>query len=147
MTRRSNKVSLNLEGQQAIHKVGSFEEALHLFLRDGKMRNLSEYTIRYYKNELTNFRKILEKQKVTTDPAAISKEIIKENVIYYMMENGRKEATINAALRAIRALFNFLEKESYILTNPTADVSLDKRKQSSRRLLRTNYGYYYGKRT
>lgn len=119
-----------MDGQQPIHEVGTFEEALHLFLRDGKIRNLSEATLRYYKNELSNFRKILESQKVTTDPAAISKEIIKENVIFYMMENGRKEATINASLRTIRALFNFLEKESYLLANPTEGLSLIKQKKT-----------------
>ncbi|WP_379971104.1 hypothetical protein [Ectobacillus sp. sgz5001026] len=34
MARRSNTISLNLEGQKAIHSVDTFEQALHLFLRD-----------------------------------------------------------------------------------------------------------------
>lgn len=34
MARRSNTITLILEGQKAIHSVDTFEQALHLFLRD-----------------------------------------------------------------------------------------------------------------
>lgn len=37
-----------------------FEDALELFIRDGEIRNLREHTIKYYRNELTNFRNMLE---------------------------------------------------------------------------------------
>ncbi len=49
MARRKNIVSHNLVDQKTIHAVGSFDEALHLFLRDDKIRNLSEATLKYYK--------------------------------------------------------------------------------------------------
>lgn len=36
MARRKNKISFNLQGQETIHTVGSFEEGFHLFWRDAK---------------------------------------------------------------------------------------------------------------
>ena len=133
MARRSNKIIVeNVEETDKQPEVltEDFETSLHMFLRDCKIRNLSEHTLKYYKNELIAFRSILEAQDLSTAPDKITLKILKENVILYMMETlERKETSINTRLRAIRAFFNFLEKERMIAENPASELSLIKQKK------------------
>jgi len=133
LARRSNKIIVeNVEETDKQPEVltEDFETSLHMFLRDCKIRNLSEHTLKYYKNELIAFRSILEAQDLSTAPDKITLKILKENVILYMMETlERKETSINTRLRAIRAFFNFLEKERMIAENPASELSLIKQKK------------------
>ncbi|WP_237071939.1 tyrosine-type recombinase/integrase [Priestia flexa] len=129
MGRRTNKISPNIL-QTSKTDVESFEYLYNLFVRDCKIRNLSEHTFRYYKNELLKFVKRLERNEVDTFPAAITEGTIQDVVILGMMNEGKKEATINANLRAIRSFFNFLEKEGYIVANPVKNVKLVKQKRT-----------------
>lgn len=131
--RRTNRLTeAELETPHAIQEeiVDDFDHALYIFLRNCKIRNLSEQTITYYKNELTRFRVMLEEQRITTDPSRISAKVVKENVILKMMEEGRRETSINTRLRAIRAFFNFLHRERYIVNNPANDFTLIKQKKT-----------------
>ncbi len=128
MARRRNELSskqlAQLRGTIRSDKY-EFDELLELFLDDCNLRNLRDHTIKYYRNELTTFRKILEAQDITTKPAEITADIIKENVIRYMKDKqGAKVVSINTRLRAIRAFFNFLRKEKYIPQNPFDEVAL-----------------------
>jgi integrase/recombinase XerD len=133
LARRSNKINATIfedRPQAPIIEAEDFETALHLFLRDCKIRNLSEHTLKYYRNELTAFRDILEAQELSTNPSNITLNTIRENVIYYMMETlGSKETSINSRLRAIRAFFNYLAKERMISENPAEELSLIKQKK------------------
>ncbi|MED3624669.1 tyrosine-type recombinase/integrase [Neobacillus thermocopriae] len=129
MGRRKNKISPQVL-QASKNDVDSFEYHYNLFVRDCRIRNLSEHTFRYYKNELMKFCKRLERNQIDTSPAVITEEIIKDYVVLGMMNEGKKEATINANLRAIRAFFNFLEKEGFIIENPVKDVKLVKEKRT-----------------
>lgn len=133
MARRSNKIIVEtVEETDKKSEVFTedFETSLHMFLRDCKIRNLSEHTLKYYKNELIAFRSILEAQDIPTSPDKITLKILKENVILYMMETlDRKETSINTRLRAIRAFFNYLEKERMISDNPATELSLIKQKK------------------
>lgn len=115
--------------QTSIEDVNSFEYYFHLFIRDCKLRNLSEYTLKYYRNELLKFCKRLEKNGIVSAPARITENVIKEIVIICMMDEGLKEATINANLRAIRAFFNFIEREGFIVHNPAKGIKLVKQKK------------------
>ncbi|WP_322114376.1 site-specific integrase [Fictibacillus sp. KU28468] len=91
-----------------------FDELLDIFLDDCDIRNLRDHTIKYYRNELSSFRKLLEVQEIETLPAKISSDQIKENLIRYMKGTGAKTVSINTRLRAVRAFFNYLHKERYI---------------------------------
>jgi integrase/recombinase XerD len=130
LARRSNKIELSLEGQKAIKSVETWEEASHLFLRDAKIRNLSEATIKYYRIALNHAYKMFQRQEVNTSPDKITKDIIDEHIILYMMDKESKETSINATLRAIRAFFNFLYRESFILHNPVDGLKLVKQKRT-----------------
>ncbi|WP_336865231.1 tyrosine-type recombinase/integrase [Peribacillus frigoritolerans] len=129
MSRRKNNLSPTIL-QASKSDVDSFEYLYNQFVRDCRIRNLSDHTFRYYKNELLKFCKRLERNEVDTSPTNITEEMIKEIVILGMMNEGKKEATINANLRAIRSFFNFLEKEGYIIENPVKDVKLVKQKKT-----------------
>ncbi|RTR27805.1 recombinase XerD [Robertmurraya yapensis] len=130
MVRRKNIIPVLSVDVNANQSNDSFEHLFHLFVRDCKIRNLSEHTLQYYKNELFKFCKRLEREAVCTLPASITEEHIKEHVILSMMREGLKETTINANLRAIRSFFNFLERECYVLENPLKKVKLVKQKKT-----------------
>lgn len=103
----------------------SFEDAVELFIKDGKIRNIREHTVKYYQNELRAFKMILDEQGVTTYPGEITPDIIRENVILYLRENKELKITsINSRLRAIRAFFNYLARENYITKSPMKNISL-----------------------
>lgn len=129
MKRRSNKIPSNII-ENTSNNIDSFEIAFQIFLRDCKLRNLSEHTIQYYRNEISKFVKHLESVGISTSPSSITADIIKDHVILRMMEEGRKETTINANLRAIRAFFNFLESECLIVKNPVKKLKLVKQKKT-----------------
>lgn len=133
MSRRRNKLTPEQLATPAVtdaEVVDSFEIAFDFFLRDCRVRNLSESTVRYYRNELNTFRKLLEQQRIDTNPNKITAKIIKENIILTMMDDNRKESAINARLRAIRSFFNFLERERMVVQNPMDSVKLVRQKQT-----------------
>lgn len=134
MVRRNNKIRRveALEYKKVETGVGAdLEEALDVYLHDCKIRNLSEYTLKYYKKEILTVKKILDEQDIDFVPIRITTQIVKENIILYMLEAKKlKDVSVNTRLRALRAFFNFLYKESYIYTNPFDDVKLIKQKRS-----------------
>lgn len=73
---------------------------------------------------------MLREQGINPTLETIKKEHIKRNVILYMKEKGLQTVTINTRLRAIRAFFNFLQRERHIKNNPLTDIQLlkDRRK-------------------
>ncbi|MBD7965378.1 tyrosine-type recombinase/integrase [Fictibacillus norfolkensis] len=128
MARRRNELSTKelsqLRGTIRSDKY-EFDELLELFIDDGEIRNLRDHTIKYYRNELTTFRRLLESQDIDTQPAKITPEHVKENVIRYMKDRQQaKTVSINTRLRAIRAFFNYLHKERYIPNNPIKEIKL-----------------------
>jgi integrase/recombinase XerD len=132
LARRSNKLTETTTDSppKLIVECEDFEICLSAFLRDARIRNLSSHTLRYYRNELIALQGILEAQTLPTRPDRISLEVLRQNVILYMMETmGLKETTINTRLRAIRAFFNFLTREGMIAENPAAELKLIKAKK------------------
>ena len=127
MVRRSNKIIQPSDSSNT--SFDSFEHTFHLFLRDCKIRNLSDHTIQYYKNELFKFIKRLESLGIETSPVTITTKILEDHILR-MFDDGLKETTINANLRAIRSFFNFLERECLIVKNPAKPLKLVKQKKT-----------------
>lgn len=132
MARRKNALAHeDLEPlSKPLYVVDDFESAMDIFLRDCKIRNISVHTISFYRQELNKFRRILAKQRVSTNPNEVTDRVIKENVILYLMEDGQKETSINCVLRAVRTLFNFLVKDGFLTQSPMRNVSLVKQKKT-----------------
>ncbi|MFE4525839.1 tyrosine-type recombinase/integrase [Cytobacillus firmus] len=128
MVRRKNVIPLLFESSSDVG-ADSFEHSYHLFIRDCKIRNLSDHTLQYYKNELSKFIKRLEANGFETSPSKITTKVLQDHIIR-MMDEGLKETTINANLRAIRAFFNFLERELLIVKNPVKTLKLVKQKKT-----------------
>lgn len=128
MSRRRNKIN-EIQLQKSSQEQ-SFEVCLHNFIRDCKIRNLSEHTIKYYKNELFKTLNYLEQNGLTTNPSEMTSGFIQEHVILRMMDENRKETTINATLRALRSFFNYLEKEAFVVENPMTNVKLVRQKRT-----------------
>ncbi|MED4354461.1 tyrosine-type recombinase/integrase [Schinkia azotoformans] len=134
MSRRSNQLSneqISKINRDVIIPSLDFQTALDLFISDCTIRNLREYTIQYYRNELTTFYKMIREQKIDLDIRDCSYEIIKVNVIKFMQRRNKKVVSINTRLRAIRAFFNFLEREKYISAeqNPAREIKLIKERK------------------
>jgi integrase/recombinase XerD len=94
MSRRRNKLSEEILAAPDVPEqklARDFDDAVDAFLRDCRIRNLSEHTVKFYRNELNAFRVLLEKQGVDTDPQKIDSRVIKERVILRMMDDVRKE--------------------------------------------------------
>lgn len=126
MARRTNELSIEelaVINSPKIVKEIDFKTALSLFVDDCELRNLRPQTIQYYRNELSVFYKILKEIGNHSPMDEISKDILKA-VIIQMKKKGLQTVTINTRLRAIRAFFNFLQREKYIKQNPMNEIKL-----------------------
>ncbi|GIN10135.1 tyrosine recombinase XerC [Shouchella clausii] len=130
MARRKNVIK---EGQAESKVVpvivDDFDMCIHGFIRNCRVKNLSEHTARYYKNELYGALKAFEAAGIDTNPAKITPKEIKEVAILARMDAGIKATTINTRLRALRAFFNYLEAEGMIAESPFHSISLVKAKK------------------
>lgn len=129
MARRKNIIAEPQPQDTSLPRL-TLEEAEKLFLQDCKIRNLSDHTLKYYRLELRMVRRFLEEGTGQEDAAQITRADIRNHIILRMMDEEKKETSINSRLRAARALFNFLEKEGYLPHNPMEDVKLVKEKKN-----------------
>ncbi|WP_337957118.1 tyrosine-type recombinase/integrase [Alkalihalobacillus pseudalcaliphilus] len=129
LARRKNEINRDMPVRRERVEAEDFDVSISVFLRNCRIKNLSEYTMRYYKNELIGTLRLLEMRRVDTHPTKITPATIKEDVILAMMEAGLKATTINTRLRALRAFFNFLEAEGMIDESPFQNISLVKAKK------------------
>lgn len=127
LARRKNDLSTDeLKQLSGVLPASNFTlaELIEIFLDDCAVRNLREHTVKFYKNELATFIRLLEAQGIELNTDKISAEVIKTNVIKAMQAQGIKPVSINTRLRAVRAFFNFLYKQKYIKRNPMQQVQL-----------------------
>ncbi|RAV03035.1 tyrosine-type recombinase/integrase [Paenibacillus sp. YN15] len=133
MARRKNELTQEelLPEHKPVYAVDDMDSAIDLFLRDGRIRNISKYTLDFYRTELGIFKRMLERQGLDSAPSAITEHIMKENVILRMMDEGQKETSINCLLRAARALFNFLVREGHMQASPMRKMKLIRQKKKA----------------
>ncbi|MBM7634928.1 tyrosine-type recombinase/integrase [Geomicrobium sediminis] len=124
--RRSNQISIPQKQRFSPTDFGpkSLDEAIHLFLRECKIRNLRQDTLIYYKKELDFSAKLLRNNDAPEDPNKITASDINDSIILFMMDQKLKETTINTRLRAVRTLFNFLDRKGFLENNPMKEVKL-----------------------
>jgi integrase/recombinase XerD len=94
----------------------SFEEAMkEFFLHCMYEKNLSNNTIKFYKIDLVQFRAFLELQHFPLQVNAIDKVHLKA----YLRElSVWKPKTIKRKVATLKALFNYLEFEDHVISNP-----------------------------
>jgi integrase/recombinase XerD len=133
MARRKNALTQEelLPQHKPVYAVDDIDSGIDLFLRDGRIRNISPYTTDFYRQELLTLKRILEKQGVDSAPAAITERVMKENVILYLMDAGNQETSINCVLRAARAFFNFLIRDGHLTESPMSKMTLVRQKKKA----------------
>jgi len=106
-----------------------FREAVRAFIFERECRGLSPNTIGWYNERLDKFCRWVEAESPQVTPATITPDLLRR---YLNATEGRgvSVATINASLRAVKALYSFLEAEGYVEVNPTRRVPY--RKEANR---------------
>lgn len=117
----SNFAKPELDNRKKIENL-SFDTAKSYFFENMKERRLAEETIGFYNSQLRSFEKylILIKKKNTIN------ELTESEIKYYLNNKYSKHNvyTQNCHIRAIRAFFNYLEKDGYITANPVSHLKV-----------------------
>ncbi|WP_338753399.1 tyrosine-type recombinase/integrase [Bacillus sp. FJAT-52991] len=127
MGRRKNELNgreLDIVAQPVTRAILMFDDALGIFLDDAKRKGLRDFTIVYYRREINYFRNYLAREEKSLLIHEVVRQDVDEYVEYMQQVSGLKNGTINAKLRAIRALFHFLYENKYIAKNPMDKYSL-----------------------
>jgi len=86
----------------------SLKNGFDKFIVHCKVKNLSDMTIRYYKDGYGFFTTYLENKDIYLEN--INKKMI-DNYVLYMRSQGLRDTTINTRIRSIRAILYFLMEE------------------------------------
>lgn len=115
----NEKLNANMPG----YNVYDFDENLEAFIRAVKLRGRSDETLKFYRVQMRNFRRILEEQDVSVRIDRISRDVINRNFIEYSTEVRRnKMSTVGLRLRAVRAFFNWLIDEDVVKESPVKGI-------------------------
>src|SRR5690625_4830797 len=122
---RRRRTTVNVEAPEVQSIDDDFYDCMLSFLRSLKIDDKSEYTITYYKTQLTRFMYTLEDMRIKTNLRAITREIIEDEYVRYLAEERRlKHASIASALRALRAFFNWAKGRGIIDKSPIDNVKI-----------------------
>lgn len=119
-SRRDNRLSpdeIMIASEPLERNALTFDEAFTLFIADGERRGLRPDTIVFYKNQLGLFRRYL----VYIDKVDYISTVVRDDIdrmVEYEKGRGLQNNSINVRLRAVRALFGFLEQAKYIHKSP-----------------------------
>jgi len=96
----------------------TLEGAIKKFIDSKKARNLSENTIYWYQRHLDAFKSFSETPSFY---AYVRPDTIR-SFLRYCIESGLKDNTVHGRYRALRAFFNWMEREELITSNPMSKV-------------------------
>lgn len=108
------------ETKQPVQSNLLFDNALDYFFRNMEERRLAEQTLNFYKKKLSAFRKFLVQIKKVQCLELITAEEIKFYIESKYSKN--KTNTFNCHARALRAFFNYLERDGYLIANPARNI-------------------------
>lgn len=104
-----------------------FDELMHAFLREQRLKKLSKYTIEYYQRELTKFMHTIEKFGYTTRLRRLNDHLIRDVFVKYMYEKrNAKHATVDATMRALKAFLNWAVGKGVIESSPLVNIDIGK---------------------
>ena len=97
-----------------------FDDAVNYFFRNMEERGLAEQTKSFYKKKLSVFRKFL----VQIKKVQFLEQLTNEEIKYYIESKYSKNKvnTFNCHARALRAFFNYLERDGYLIANPARNI-------------------------
>jgi len=102
----------------------TFDKARDCFFNNMHERGLADQTMLFYKKKLSTFRKFLVQIKKVEFLETVTTDELK----YYFETKYSKNKVgyYNCHMRALRAFFNYLEKDGYLLANPARCLQLKK---------------------
>lgn len=114
----------------------TYDDAVAYFFRNMEVRGLASETKHFYKDKLNAFRKFLvQMKKVQALESLTSSELE-----YYIESKYSKNKvnTFNCHARALRAFFNYLERDGYLIANPARNVK-------PKKVRKEKIDYFYGR--
>lgn len=104
-----------------------FDDAVKYFFTNMTERGLSLETMKFYKAKLSSFRKFL----VQIKKVQFLEKLTCEEIKYYIESkySKHKTNTFNCHARALRAFFNYLERDGYLIANPARAIKPKKVKK------------------
>jgi integrase/recombinase XerD len=131
--RRKNTIAVSgYDAAKLPEESEDFNIAFGTFLRNCKIRNLSDSTITYYRDVLSMLKRLLDRLEIKR-PIDVTHEHINECVLAKRSE-GVVDVTVDKYLRGWRAFWNFMHTEGYVTTNPFDKVA---RVKSESRIIET----------
>ncbi|SIT90582.1 tyrosine-type recombinase/integrase [Edaphobacillus lindanitolerans] len=128
--RRSRELSI--EEKKLLMTSLTDEEAFSRFERSCQLKNLRPATIRYYRNELSAFKKSLKEININKQLSEVTQKDVEDVLLYW--KESLKIVTINTRLRALKAFYTLLKKEKFIKKNPVSEM---KQLRDRRRIIET----------
>lgn len=114
---------------------GRFPELLEAYLRAlTAERNLSPYTLRNYRTDLTAFAEYMASAE-ETDPLAVDRQAFRR-YLAHLNRQGVAAASVARKVSTIKGFFRFLAREGQLAANPLALVSPPKREKRLPKVLR-----------
>lgn len=104
-----------------------YDDAVNYFFTNMKERGLAYQTMNFYKMKLSAFRKFLVQIKKVQCLELLTGEEIKFYIESKYSKN--KVNTFNCHARALRAFFNYLERDGYLIANPARNIKPKKVKK------------------
>lgn len=98
----------------------TYDDAVTYFFRNMEVLGLASETKHFYKDKLNAFRKFLVQIKKVQ-----ALETLTSSELEYYIESEyfkNKVNTFNCHTRALRAFFNYLERDGYLIANPARNV-------------------------
>ncbi len=103
----------------------TIDEGFNLYLNQCRARNYSEYTIKFYQNNIHNFSMFMDLQNKLSN---VNRKLTMEYVSYLRGNRQLSDATIQTYVRALRTMLYYLMEEGYLehfkIELPKADETL-----------------------
>ncbi len=108
------------EAKQLAQNNLTFDTAIEKFFDNMRERGLAYQTMNFYQKKLGAFRKFLVQIKKVQCLEMLTSEEIKFYIESKYSKN--KVTTFNCHARALRAFFNYLERDGYLIANPARNI-------------------------
>lgn len=119
--KRGNIEDLLLENEineRSLIKSLDFDDCVQNFLDDCELRNLAFHTRRWHKENLRGVKLALDKLGISTDLTKLTDKDFKNCILYWKRQLQNSPVTINHRIRSTKQLFDFLQSENLVNSNP-----------------------------
>ncbi|WP_080837624.1 tyrosine-type recombinase/integrase [Cohnella massiliensis] len=118
--RRKNNLVIDMESFKGSGAKLSWDEAVDIYIRAKQAETASDRTVQFEKENLDSYKRAMVEQGLTPSVEDVSVEAIRKHFVMYMVETkGYALNTINNRIQTLKRFFSFLQREGWILKNPT----------------------------